>query len=96
MRMMMKFTVPVEKGNAAFKDGTLAKTVEGLMSKMKPEAAYFTTSNGMRGGMIFFDMKDPSEVVEYCEPLMLNVNAAVEFVPVMTGDDLHKGFTKVE
>jgi hypothetical protein len=41
MRMMLKITVPVEKGNQAFKDGSLGKTIETLMSRLKPEAAYF-------------------------------------------------------
>jgi hypothetical protein len=54
MRMMLKFTLPVEKGNAAFNEGALAKTVETLMNKLKPEAAYFAPLDGKRGGMIFF------------------------------------------
>jgi hypothetical protein len=37
---MLKITVPVEKGNHAFKDGSLGKTIEALMNKLKPEAAY--------------------------------------------------------
>lgn len=92
MRMMLKFTLPVEKGNAAFKDGSLGKTVEALMAKLKPEAAYFAPINGNRGGMIFFDLADPSQIVEFAEPLFHNLNAEVEFVPVMNADDLKKGF----
>ena len=41
MRVMLKFTLPVEKGNEAFKDGGLAKTLESIMTNLKPEAAYF-------------------------------------------------------
>jgi len=94
MRMMLKFTLPVEKGNAAFKDGSLAKTMESIMGKLKPEAAYFGASGGLRGGMIFFDMAEPSQIVEFAEPLFLNLNAAVDIMPVMNGDDLRKGLAK--
>jgi hypothetical protein len=94
MRMMLRFTLPVEKGNQAFKDGSLGKTVEALMNKLKPEAAYFSPMDGKRGGMMFFDLADASQIVEIVEPLFSNLNAAVDILPVMTGDDLRKGLTK--
>lgn len=93
MRMMLKFMLPVEKGNEAFKDGSLGKTLEAMMSKLKPEAAYFGPLDGKRSGMIFFDLAEPSQIVEIVEPLFSNLNASVEIVPVMTGDDLRKGFS---
>lgn len=95
MRMMMKFTAPVEKGNEAIKDGSLGKTLDALMAKIKPEAAYFGSWNGVRSGMMFFDLTDASQLVEFAEPLFLNVNATVEVVPVMTVDDLRKGLATV-
>ncbi|MGA8582768.1 MAG: hypothetical protein WB715_02810 [Roseiarcus sp.] len=96
MRMMMTFKLPVERGNQAFKDGSLAKVVESLMSKLKPEAAYFAPMGGKRAGIIFFDMADPSGLVVSGEPLFHHLNAEVEIVPVMTADDLRKGFEKTE
>jgi hypothetical protein len=94
MRMMLRITVPIEKGNETFKDGSLGKTMESIMKKLKPEAAYFgTMAEGKRGGMLFFDLAHPSDIVEIAEPLFLNLNAAVEFVPVMNADDLRKGLT---
>lgn len=96
MRMMLKFTLPVEKGNQAFTDGSLAKTVETIMNKLKPEAAYFAPSHGKRSGMMFFDMAEPSQIVEIGEPLFLNLHAEVEIMPVMNGEDLRKGFGKVQ
>ena len=69
MRMMLKFTLPVEKGNEAFKDGSLGKTLEAITSKLKPEAAYFGPSHGKRSGMVFFDMIETSQIVEIAEPL---------------------------
>ena len=94
MRMMLKFTLPVEKGNAAFRDGSLPRVLESIMSKLKPEAAYFSPLNGERGGMIFFDLAEPSQIVEVVEPLFLNLHATTELVPVMNGEDLRKGLAK--
>ena len=95
MRMMLKFTLPVEKGNRAFQDGSLGKTLELVMNKLKPEAAYFAPLDGKRAGMIFFDLAEPSQIVEVVEPLFMNLDAEAELVPVMSGDDLRKGLGKV-
>ena len=95
MRMMLRFTVPIEKGNQAFKDGSLGRTLESIMNKLKPEAAYFAPSDGKRGGMMFFDLAEPSQIVEVAEPLFSNLNASIELVPVMNVDDLRKGIAKV-
>jgi len=95
MRMMLRFTLPVEKSNAAIHDGSLGKTLESILSKLKPEAAYFAPMDGKRAGMIFFDMAEPSQIIEAVEPLFLGLNAATELVPVMTADDLRKGLAKV-
>jgi hypothetical protein len=94
MRVMLRFTFPAEKGNQAFKDGSLGKLIESLMTKLKPEAAYFGPSNGKRSAMMFFDLAEPSQIVEIAEPLFSNLNAEVEIVPVMNGDDLRKGIAK--
>ncbi len=90
MRMMLRWTVPVERGNETIKDGTLARTIESLIDELKPEAAYFWPENGERGGMMVFDMADPSQIPQIAEPLFLNVDAAVDFAPVMNADDLKK------
>ena len=78
MRMMLRFTLPVEKGNQAFNDGSLGRTMESVMTKLKPEAAYFAPLDGKRSGMLFFDIAEPSQIVEVVEPLFLNLDAAVE------------------
>jgi hypothetical protein len=38
--------------------------------------------------MIFFDMKEPADIPRIAEILFQGAEAAVEFVPVMNGDDL--------
>ena len=94
MRMMLRFTLPVEKGNQAFNDGSLGRTMESVMTRLKPEAAYFAPLDGKRSGMLFFDIAEPSQIVEVVEPLFLNLDAAVEIVPVMNAEDLRKGLAK--
>jgi len=44
--------------------------------------------------MLFFDIAEPSQIVEVVEPFFQNLNAAVELVPVMNADDLRKGLAK--
>ena len=95
MRMMLRFSLPIDKGNQAFKDGSLRKTLESVMEKLKPEAAYFGPTDGKRGGMMFFDLMDTSQIVEIAEPLFSNLNASIELLPVMNADDLRNGLAKV-
>ncbi len=95
MRMMLRWTVPVERGNEAIEDGSLVRTLESLLEALQPEAAYFWTEHGERAGMVVFDMADPSQIPQIAEPLFLSVEAAVEFVPVMNADDLRTALDKV-
>ena len=34
MRMMLRWTVPVERGNETIEDGSLARTLEALMEEL--------------------------------------------------------------
>ena len=95
MRMMLRWTVPVERGNQTIKDGSLARTMESLLAELKPEAAYFWPENGERAGMMVFDMADTTQIPQIAEPLFMNLDAAVEFLPVMNADDLRTALEKV-
>ena len=61
------------------------------MSKLKPEAAYFVAEHGNRCAMMFFDMKDASEIPGIAEPLFAGLNARVQLLPVMNVEDLKRG-----
>lgn len=91
MRMMLRWTVPVEKGNQTISDGSLPETIQTLLEELNPEAAYFWPENGKRGGMFVFDMADSSQIPQIIEPLFFAIDAAVEFLPVMNADDLKQG-----
>ena len=90
MRVMVRWTVPVEKGNQAIADGSLRRTLSEMGEKLKPEAAYFWAEDGKRAGMMVVDMADSSQIARIAEPLFMQLNASVQFVPVMNGNDLAK------
>ena len=94
MRTMIKITIPVEAGNKAFRDGTLQKTMMGMIDELKPEAAFFFPERGVRTAMFFTDLKDSSDIPVIAEPLFEKLHASVEFLTVMNADDLKKGFAK--
>ncbi len=95
MRTMLRWTVPVERGNETIKDGSLQQTLEALAQQLHPEAAYFFAEDGERAGLMVFDMADPSEIPQIAEQLFMNLDAAVEFTPVMNADDLQRALAKV-
>ncbi|MFZ0289194.1 MAG: hypothetical protein WBP65_23975 [Candidatus Sulfotelmatobacter sp.] len=88
MRCLLKVAIPVETGNAAITDGSLGKTIESILSDLKPEAAYFAGDNGKRTGFIFFDLKDASQIPAVAEPWFLAFDAHVELHPAMNLEDL--------
>ena len=91
MRMLLKVKMPTEQGNQAVKDGSLGKILEATVGKLKAEAAYFITEDGLRCALTFFDMKDSADMPAIAEPLFLGLGAKLEFVPAMNADDLRKG-----
>ena len=90
MRLMMKVSLPVETANDMAMDGMLGKKIKEILDEQKPEAAYFTTEDGLRTGLLFINVKDSSEIPKFAEPWFLSFNAFVDFKPVMAPADLQK------
>ncbi|MBL8676129.1 MAG: hypothetical protein JNJ47_01705 [Alphaproteobacteria bacterium] len=89
MRMLLRVSIPVKTGNVAAKAGALGTTIEQILAKLKPEAAYFfVDDNGQRSGFIVFNMEDTSQIPEVAEPWFLAFNAKVHFQPIMNLQDL--------
>ena len=95
MRVLLKVHIPNAKGNAAFQDGSLARTMQEFMGKVQPEAAYFAPDAGLRSGLLAFDMKDPSDMPPLLEPFFAAFEANIEITPVMNADDLQAGLQRV-
>jgi hypothetical protein len=96
MRFLLKVNIPVESGNAAAKAGKLGTTIQSILSELKPEAAYFTDSDGQRTGFIVFEMQDASQIPAIAEPWFLAFNASIELHPVMLPADLAKAGGAIE
>ncbi len=97
MRMMMEVSIPVEAGNEAARTGALGASLQKILERMKPEAAYFfAVRDGERGGFIVFDMQDTSQMPAFAEPFFLKFNAKVKFTPAMTPADLAKAGPAIE
>lgn len=90
MRFVLKVCIPVESGNAAARDGSLAKKIQSIIADLKPEAAYFSEEDGKRTGFIFLDIRDASQIPAASEPWFLAFNASVEIHPAMKPEDLAK------
>jgi len=91
MRLMLKFSVPVETGNDAVEDGSMAKAIEKLVADTGAEAAYFSLIDGERAGYVFFEETDQAKLTTYNEPLFAALDAHIEIVPVLSLEDLKRG-----
>jgi hypothetical protein len=94
MRVMARVRIPVESGNEGIRSGVLPKTMQQFAERWHPEAAYFTTFDGSRTAYFVFDMPDTSAIPSIAEPFFMELNASVEFAPVMNAEDLQKGLSE--
>lgn len=91
MRMCMKVSMNTEASNKLLKDGSIVEMMQAAQKKINPEAAYFSTDNGLRTAFYFFNMADSSQMPSFCENFFIGTNANVQFYPVMNSDELMKG-----
>jgi hypothetical protein len=92
MRMLLKISMPVEKGNEAAKSGALQRTIQSTIEALKPEAAYFFPEDGKRTALMVFDMTGSWQLPKTLEPLFESLGASVHLTPAMNAEDLQRGF----
>jgi Domain of unknown function (DUF3303) len=88
MRFVMQISLPAAKFNQAVRAGTAGETMRKILDETKPEAAYFTSQGGNRGGILIVDLNSASELPRLAEPWFLRFDANIEFHPAMTPEDL--------
>lgn len=92
MRVMLTASIPVERGNAAIRDGSMQTLLQHYLEILKPEAAYFVADDdGCRSAFIVFDMAESSDMTLAAEPFFQSLGAKVTFRPCMNAQDLAKG-----
>jgi hypothetical protein len=94
MRTLMKVKMPTAAGNAAIKDGSLPEIMGKAIAALNVEAAYFTSEDGMRTALLFFDMADSSDIPSAAEPFFMALDAQISFEPVMNADEMAAGVAK--
>ncbi len=95
MRVIARISMPVESGNRAIRDGTLGTVIQRAAERWKPEAMYFTTFDGRRTALMVFNLPDASDIPPFAEPFFMELNADVQIAPVMNGEDLQKGLSRL-
>ena len=88
--MLLTVEFPHEPFNSLVRSGKAGQVLGRILDAIKPEAAYFTEQDGMRGGIFVIDIKNPSDVPAFAEPFFLNFHANCKLRIVMGPEDLKK------
>ena len=97
MRFMFKFSFPTtDESNGWIRDGSIGQKMESTLETLKPEAAYFGSVDGNRGGYLVINMDEASEIPAKLEPLFQELGPAVECSPVMTSEDLRTAIQRLQ
>src|SRR4051794_35703791 len=96
MRMMVKIHIPTQDGSDAIQHGSMERIISENLFAMNPECSYFYLEDGLRTVLAVFDMQATSDMVPLFEPAMMELNAEVQLLPVMTLEDLKIGFNKLQ
>jgi hypothetical protein len=88
MKMLLRVTMPIEPFNSMVKKGTVGKTIGKILEDLKPEATYFTLTDGERSVLLVINVNKPSDYVKYAEPFFLQFDAECNFDIILTPEEL--------
>jgi hypothetical protein len=88
--MLLEAQFPHEPFNTLVRQGNAGAILGKIMEEIRPESVYFTEMHGHRCGIFVINVKEPSEIPRFGEPLFLNFNADCRFRLVLSPEDLQK------
>ena len=86
MRFLAKVTIPSDKADEAFKSGSLPRTMQSAMQRLKPEAAYFYEVGGSRECLFVFNLDVPALL----KPLFPNLDASFDVTLVQNAAEFER------
>ncbi|MEV7771223.1 hypothetical protein [Kitasatospora sp. NPDC086791] len=95
MRALLEVTLDTGTSNKLIADGSVGPVLEGIISKLKPEAAYFFARHGRRAMLFAVDVQDEASVVTACEPFWLQLDADVQMFICMNAEELQEGLSRL-
>lgn len=97
MRFMFEFSFPTtDESNGWIRDGSIGQKMESILGEIQPEAAYFGSVDGNRGGYLVVNMDEASQIPAKLEPLFQELGAAVKCSPVMISEDLRTAIQRLQ
>lgn len=88
MKMLLMVDLPHEPFNALVRSGKASEMLAHILENIRPEAAYFTEQDGLRGGIFLVDVPSASAIPALAEPFFLSFQANCRFRIVMSPQDL--------
>lgn len=95
MRMLLTVQIDTKKGNQLIKEGRMESTIQGLMAKLQPEAAYFHLKDGRRAMTIVCSMDEDAAIPTLVDPFWQEFEAIVDIVPCMNAQELDTGIERL-
>jgi hypothetical protein len=92
--MMFTIRLDTKASNKLMAEGKIGSVLERTMATIKPEASYFTSTNGRRTMILFADLPDVSDMPRFSEQLWIDLEAEIDCVPVMSLNELQQGLQK--
>jgi hypothetical protein len=96
MKYLMKVRIPNETGTKNVADPQFGMKMQEIFKEVKAETVYFTTISGCRGCYVVVNITDASQIPGIAEPFFMWLKAEIDFLPVMTLEDLGKAGPSIE